>query len=121
MAAENVNAPVQYVRHASLKRVGESPYRVWCPVCEEGILLVATVWVVPDTGRVCHLPTTGSVPMRSRYDRCTGCGQPFCYTDDIIHDEAFYEELHPDGEFIKAIDDAVLSLPKTRYDVLSED
>lgn len=122
MAAENMHAPVQYVRHASLAAAdSESPYRAWCPVCDKGLLLVATLWVVPETREVYHLPTTGSVPMRSRLDRCTLCGQQFCYTDNIIHDEAFYEELGPDGEAIKAIDDAVRSLPKTRYTRISED
>lgn len=121
MAAENVHAPLQYVRHASLRREGDNPYRVWCPVCDEGLLLVRTLWVEPETKNVQPSPVPGTFPLFSRYDRCTLCGQQFCYTDDILNDEAFYEELHPDGEFIKAIDDAVRSLPKTRYIRISED
>lgn len=44
--AENENgknraAPFRWVKHGELTRSGESPYRSTCPVCKEGLLLIA--------------------------------------------------------------------------------
>lgn len=122
MGGENINSPIQYRRHDTLKRVSdESPYRSYCPVCDQGVLLVRVLWVDPETGEGFQLATYGCERRPSRYDRCTLCGQQFCYLGEKIGEEPFWEELSPDGEVFEALDQALKALPRTRYDVLSED
>lgn len=71
LAGENLNKPIQRVRHADLQRVStESPFRSWCPVCDQGILLVRRE-DLPGT-RLCKL------------DNCSMCGQLFLYEENEI-------------------------------------
>lgn len=64
---ENVNEPVQDVKHSNLERSSpNSPYRSHCPVCEDGVLLVGRDL---DTFELKEL------------DICVCCGQHFRYTD----------------------------------------
>ena len=62
----NAFKPPRNVKHAELKRVGESDFKSKCPVCDDGILLVkrdvTTLKVLAD-------------------DICISCGQQFHYTD----------------------------------------
>lgn len=128
MAAENIAAPVQYVRHSSLERVGdESAYRVECPVCNKGLMLVKRV-VFNDEDfakagiwegvfrEMAERMEASSVLLRE--DRCQSCGQRFFYTDDEINGEILVPELSEDGKVFKAIDDACRVRP-SRYEVLT--
>lgn len=75
---ENVGATPIFVRHTKLKRISDSsPFRSWCPVCDQGVLLV---------GR-----NLGETRLR-RVDNCSLCGQVVIYEDDRIAGE----ELTPD-------------------------
>lgn len=62
----NFGAPVLEVKHADLKRSGESFYRSLCPACKVGTLLVS------------RDPSTGELRKK---DRCCLCGQPVVYLD----------------------------------------
>jgi hypothetical protein len=67
-AGENITKPWVRVRHLVLKRVNEtSPFRSWCPVCDQGIMLVHREGVE-----------------LLRVDHCSMCGQRFIYEDDEI-------------------------------------
>ena len=67
-AGENIGKPWVRVRHETLKRMNDtSPYRSWCPVCDQGVMLVQRSGV--DLLRV---------------DHCSMCGQRFIYEDDEI-------------------------------------
>lgn len=58
------------LKHASLERVSdESPFRVKCPACPKGVLLVSR-----------NQKTLGL----AREDCCVSCGQRVVYTDDDI-------------------------------------
>lgn len=88
----NIDKPPRRVIHASLTRVNDdSPFRSWCPICDEGILLVRQGFV--DEGNNWHdLPPDDKVAIkRSRADRCTLCGQVFWYTDDVIEGIELWE------------------------------
>jgi hypothetical protein len=77
----NAHAPVIRVRHADLQRCSEeSVFRVKCPVCKEGILLVLRDQV---TFQIINL------------DCCVSCGQHVVYTDKFIGGEPVYE-VHKD-------------------------
>lgn len=67
-----------FVQHDELERTSEeSAYRVWCPACKLGILMV---------GR-----NQETMKLRRR-DACTRCGQVFKYMDREINGERFEEE-----------------------------
>jgi len=70
----NVNKPVVKVLHQNLTRVNEDSIRVWCPVCEHGLL-----------------PTTASLGSLElfRLDRCVLCGQQFWYMDVEVDGRPF--------------------------------
>lgn len=77
MTGENIGKNPVRVRHTELQRVNEtSPFRSWCPVCRQGILLVGR------TGLVLN-----------RVDRCTMCGQLIIYEDDEIAGEPLEQTL----------------------------
>lgn len=70
----NFNQPVQEVFHSELEKTGDnSLFRVNCPTCDQGILLVRR----------------GESFKLSRLDNCTFCAQRFHYKDDIIAGENF--------------------------------
>lgn len=46
VAGENIGQPFLAIRHSALKQWQESPHKVLCPVCDEGI--VVTTRVAPD-------------------------------------------------------------------------
>lgn len=62
----NIDKPAVSVRHSSLIKQGESFYRVACPVCKEGILLVHR-----DHDSFELMPV----------DHCVSCGQLVIYLD----------------------------------------
>lgn len=67
---ERVEAVPLAVSHAKLKRLSEdSVFKSVCPVCKEGVLLVAR-----DPGSFSLI----------NLDRCTYCAQKFLYTDKTI-------------------------------------
>lgn len=68
VTAENLHKAVKHVRHDQLERLSvDSPYRSWCPVCKQGVLLVARRGVE-----------------LLRHDHCSLCAQRFLYEDDEI-------------------------------------
>lgn len=70
----NMGAPPIPVDHGSLAKFSdESEFKVYCPVCKDGLLLVARD---QNTLRLV------------REDRCITCGQHFMYLDDVIGGEA---------------------------------
>ena len=64
---KNLNTNVMHVNHADLRSVGGSSYRVCCPKCEIGILLIRRD---PKSFKLLAL------------DVCVSCGQ-HVYFDDI--------------------------------------
>ena len=77
-AGQNLKNPVMSVRHADLERISDQEvFKSFCPVCDQGVVLVAR-----DMKNGCL----------SRYEHCTLCGQHFFYTDDNIGIEGFGEE-----------------------------
>lgn len=73
----NTDKPIMRIRHAGLEQVGDqSPFRVWCPVCDQGILLVRRFDLA-----------------LSRFDRCTLCGQQFWYHDSQVGGLNFAETI----------------------------
>jgi uncharacterized protein (DUF983 family) len=69
----NTRAPAIRVCHAKLQRCSEgSDYRVRCPACANGILLVLRDQVTFALINV---------------DRCVSCGQTVVYTDKEINGE----------------------------------
>lgn len=69
----NANKGAIHVKHADLKRVGESAFRSQCPACNEGLLMVYR---------------ESNHPFRLRnVDRCTRCFQVVIYDDDSIANE----------------------------------
>lgn len=74
----NINNPVMAVYHAELEKLcpEDSPFRVCCPVCKKGIMLVSRN---QQTLRL------------TRADRCTLCGQVFWYLDKKVGGEPFGE------------------------------
>lgn len=73
LIAKNIHEKPRYVTHAKLKKEGDnSPFRVICPVCDCGVLLVRRDPIL------FHL--TGD-------DSCTHCGQFFIYDDEEIAGE----------------------------------
>jgi hypothetical protein len=71
----NLHKTLIKVAHSELKRWDEdSAYKSKCPVCEDGLLLIAR-----DPKSFLLL----------RYDRCVSCGQMFMYTDETINGEGF--------------------------------
>lgn len=63
------NAPMR-VQWSGLQRANESSCRSWCPVCDQGLLLVRR-FPADLSQFVC-------------WDSCTMCGQPFMYLDEEI-------------------------------------
>lgn len=80
IALLNIRAPTIEVLHVSLKRTGESEFRVRCPVCEKGSLMV---YRSQETGNLL------------RHDRCTRCAQRFHYMDETIGGEVPEEDEPP--------------------------
>jgi len=75
---QNLKNPIISVKHADLERIGPNEvYKSWCPVCNQGVLLVSR--------------KLGSMHI-SRYEHCTMCGQQFFYTDDNVRGEPFEEQ-----------------------------
>jgi hypothetical protein len=74
----HIHSPVIAIHHAALKKLDpeESPFRVCCPVCNQGIMLVTRN---QNTFRL------------TRADRCTMCGQVFWYLDEKVGGEPFGE------------------------------
>lgn len=73
IVGENIEKPLKRVTHAHLPRASDnSNFRVYCPVCHEGLLLVAR----NSEGALLCL------------DRCTLCAQTFWYTDEKIAGES---------------------------------
>ena len=69
----NRDEPLCRVRHADLRRLSdESVFKVYCPACTEGVLLVKRD---PET-----------LDLISE-DRCLFCGQWFVYEDETIGGE----------------------------------
>lgn len=68
---KNRAEPFRWVKHGELTRSGESPYRSKCPVCKEGLLLIARL----DNGDL------------NKLDSCIRCAQRFVYEDDAINGE----------------------------------
>lgn len=66
MAGMNIGAPMKDVRHADLKRVGDSQHTSECPSCGDGVL---TMKRSPSSGKL------------QNSDFCTLCGQVFWYVD----------------------------------------
>ncbi len=69
---KNAREPAIRILHSSLRRVGESAFRVKCPVCVHGILMV---------GR------DQETLALARNDRCIVCAQMVCYLDEVIDGE----------------------------------
>lgn len=68
---KNRAEPFKWVQHGTLTRADGSPYRSTCPVCKEGLLLIARL----DSGDL------------GKLDNCILCGQRFVYEDDTINGE----------------------------------
>lgn len=68
---KNRAQPFKWVRHGELARSGDSTYRSKCPVCKEGLLLIARL-------------NNGDL---NKLDSCIRCGQRFVYEDDTINGE----------------------------------
>lgn len=78
IVGQNLDRPVLRVRHAELERVSEeSPFRSWCPVCKEGILLVARLDMLDFR--------------LSKLDHCSMCGQHFWYEEEAIGSEKLHD------------------------------
>lgn len=70
----NLKQPVREVFHSELEKIGDnSPFKVNCPTCNQGILLVRR----------------GESFKLSRLDNCTFCAQLFYYKDETIAGEEF--------------------------------
>lgn len=95
-AGVNYDKPIKVVRHAELKRLSdESPFRSWCPVCDQGLLLVARISLTD---------------LRlSKLDHCSTCGQRFLYEDDSIAGEALIPPIPATLDEAVPIIDAMLS------------
>ena len=63
---DNINKKPITVKHADLKRVGDSMFKSTCPICKDGILLVRR--------------DNNTFQITSE-DRCILCGQAFVYED----------------------------------------
>ncbi len=63
---ENISKPIIKIRHADLERISDSKYTSFCPICDEGTLVVKR-----------HPKTLEIEPI----DRCLNCGQRFEYID----------------------------------------
>jgi len=70
--------PVIRVRHASLERTGDSPFRSRCPECHRGVLMVYRTQEEPYALR--------------REDCCVWCAQRFYYLDAEIGGEPLPHE-----------------------------
>ncbi len=74
----HLHRPPIPVFHSSLARVMDSSaYRVWCPTCNHGVMLVR------------RHPTLGIL---LRYDYCCYCAQVFYYRDEKIANEVLHDE-----------------------------
>ena len=105
----NVEQPIRRIYHAKLEQIGdESPFRVWCPVCDQGILLVYRF------GQAL-----------SRFDRCTLCGQSFWYLDTRVGGFLFVETIGSkpaDPERSPTLENIIREAKrKTRWDHLRDD
>jgi hypothetical protein len=67
------DAPIIRIKHSSLTRSGESPYRSHCSECGKGFLFVNRELSEPFNLR--------------RDDHCILCAQRFWYLDDAINGE----------------------------------
>ena len=63
---ENINKPIIKIKLADLVRISDSKYTSFCPICDDGTLLVKR-----------HPKTLEIEPI----DRCISCGQRFEYMD----------------------------------------
>jgi len=90
--AANIAKPFLRVKHADLKRLTDaSPFRSWCPVCDQGVLLVRRL----DFG------TLGL----SKIDNCSLCAQRVIYEEDEIAGEKLAMPLPTNmGEAFLALD-----------------
>lgn len=78
MTSDNISKPIISIFHARLGLFSDdSPYKVTCPTCKTGILLVRR---------------TQNLRL-SRLDNCVSCGQKFWYLDDSINNESFEEDI----------------------------
>lgn len=79
---QNLHSEPLRVAHASLIKLSvESDFKVQCPACEQGVLLV---YRDQETMRLV------------REDRCISCAQRFVYTDESIGSEALPQGTCPD-------------------------
>lgn len=88
------------VKHSDLERMSEeSAYRSWCPVCDQGVLLVSR--------------PIGVFKLK-RDERCTLCGQAFWYTDAGVNHETFIEDqpVHLTPEMIALYEKLHETLPE---------
>jgi len=93
---ENIGKPWVRLQHHSLERVNEtSPYRSWCPVCKQGIMLVQRAG-----------------PYLLRSDHCSLCGQRFIYEDDEIAGQPLNPPL---AELDAAMKNEVTTTSRTRF------
>jgi len=70
MLENRSNEPLR-ICHADLEKfTNDSPFKVCCPVCEDGLMLVRR-----ENGQL------------SNVDHCVCCGQVFVYSDDYIGGE----------------------------------
>ena len=83
----NVDQKPRRVRHSSLIRADDSPYRSLCPVCHLGVLLVHR---------------TGPDFALSAVDRCIHCAQVFVYDDETIGGEPVAMAMVPPGARVQA-------------------
>ena len=101
IVAENLEKPIVQVRHADLKRMNDtSPFRSWCPTCDQGVMLVQRDGV-----------------KLLRIDHCTMCGQRFVYTDDEIDGVPLHPPL---PELLEKLQHHIKVEPRTRFDRIDE-
>ena len=65
---DNLPKPAKIIRHAELKRAGESEYRSVCPECGEGLLMMRR----------------NADMSLSPWDNCLSCGCKFQYIDIVV-------------------------------------
>ena len=70
----NIHTPYVLVWHSKLKRFDDGAYKSYCPVCDDGVLLIYR--------------KTDSFKL-SRKDYCMSCGQTVVYLDKSVNGEFF--------------------------------
>lgn len=98
----NITKPWVRLRHSSLKRMNNtSPFRSWCPICDQGVMLVQREGA--------HL---------LRVDHCTMCGQRFIYEDDEIAGQPPQPSM---ADLLPAITHEITTQFRNRFDRIDDE